>query len=173
MALLNIKSLSSCVKLHWFLPHLSFESVWFSLLQLYPLNVESDSITCTDMLLKYWKIASLILVRSTPWNALCGISLKEHSYNSRWLGLSCEFESFGSVLPAPQMNTVLPSVTPALRQAWIPTDRGSISAPSSNVTLSGNLEKRTAWEYRRRKTEKDVCRGWARESAGSQRSGGC
>lgn len=37
------------------------------------------------------------------------------------------------------MNTVLPRETPALRQAWIPTDRGSIRAPSSNVTLSGNL----------------------------------
>lgn len=37
------------------------------------------------------------------------------------------------------MRTVLPSVTPALWHAWIPTDRGSIRAPSSNVTLSGNL----------------------------------
>lgn len=42
-------------------------------------------------------------------------------------------------VPAPQMSTVLPRVTPALRQAWIPTESGSIRAPSSNVTLSGSL----------------------------------
>lgn len=51
----------------------------------------------------------------------------------------CAFHHSGRVLPAPQMNTVLPRVTPALRHAWIPTDRGSIRAPSSKVTLSGNL----------------------------------
>lgn len=49
-----------------------------------------------------------------------------------------------SALPAPQMSTVLPRATPALRQAWMPTDRGSIKAPSSNVTLSGNLQRKPA-----------------------------
>lgn len=57
--------------------------------------------------------------------------------------------SLGLFIPAPQMSTVLPSVTPALRQAWIPTDRGSIRAPSSYVTLSGNLQE----SHRERKGE--------------------
>lgn len=65
--------------------------------------------------------------------------------------LLCKFNSAGSFLPAPQMSTVLPRVTPALRQAWIPTDKGSIRAPSSNVTLSGNLLKNS--QKRRSKTE--------------------
>lgn len=46
-----------------------------------------------------------------------------------------------SSLPAPQMKTLLPSVTSALLQAWIATERGSTRAPSSKVTLSGSLQE--------------------------------
>ena len=41
---------------------------------------------------------------------------------------------------APQINTLLPRVTPALLQACTPTLRGSSRAPSSQDTLSGNLQ---------------------------------
>jgi len=44
-------------------------------------------------------------------------------------------------LPEPETKTLLPRVTPALLQAWIPTERGSIRAPSSKVTLSGSLQE--------------------------------
>lgn len=44
-------------------------------------------------------------------------------------------------IPEPDTKTLLPRVTPALLQAWIPTERGSIRAPSSKVTLSGSLKE--------------------------------
>lgn len=47
----------------------------------------------------------------------------------------------GYSIPAPQIKTLLPKVTPPLRQAWIPTESGSMRAPSSKVTLSGSLQE--------------------------------
>lgn len=44
-------------------------------------------------------------------------------------------------VPEPDTKTLLPRVTPALLQAWIPTESGSIRAPSSKVTLSGSLKE--------------------------------
>lgn len=41
--------------------------------------------------------------------------------------------------PQPVIRTVFPSVIPARRHAWIPTDKGSIKAASSYVMLSGIL----------------------------------
>lgn len=41
--------------------------------------------------------------------------------------------------PAPLIRTLEPKVTDAFLQAWTPTDKGSKRAPSSKVTLSGNL----------------------------------
>lgn len=66
------------------------------------------------------------------------------------------------------MKTVLPRVTPPLRQAWIPTDSGSIRAPSSNVTLSGNLKKARVM-IRKDGGKKHMCTHYARESVGRQR----
>lgn len=45
--------------------------------------------------------------------------------------------------PAPQMRTLWPRVTSARRHAWIPTESGSIKAPSSYVTFSGSLDEGT------------------------------
>ena len=42
--------------------------------------------------------------------------------------------------PAPHTNTNEPKVTPARRQAWTPTLKGSRMAPSSKVTWSGSLK---------------------------------
>lgn len=41
--------------------------------------------------------------------------------------------------PAPVTRTLWPRVIPALRQPCRPTERGSTHAPSSKLTLSGNL----------------------------------
>lgn len=41
--------------------------------------------------------------------------------------------------PAPHTSTVVPAVTRARLQAWMATAKGSMRAPSSWVTLSGNL----------------------------------
>ena len=46
--------------------------------------------------------------------------------------------------PAPQIKTVLPKATPARWHACTPTAKGSIRAPSSRLTLSGNLKQKSA-----------------------------
>ena len=46
--------------------------------------------------------------------------------------------------PAPKMSTFFPGCTMPLRQACIPTDKGSHMAPSSKLTLSGSLKQKSA-----------------------------
>ena len=46
--------------------------------------------------------------------------------------------------PAPKMRIFFPGCTLPLRQAWIPTDKGSHMAPSSKLTLSGSLKQKSA-----------------------------
>ena len=52
--------------------------------------------------------------------------------------------------PAPRIRTRWPSLTPALRHAWTPTDSGSKRAPSSSDTWSGSLQRNAlgdAWMF--------------------------
>lgn len=75
------------------------------------------------------------------------------SSRAHWQSLSLPIppsrqESQGQTVltvPEPDTKTLLPRVTPALLQAWIPTERGSMRAPSSKVTLSGSLQE---WDTR-------------------------
>lgn len=120
------------------------------------------------MSLKHSATTSLTLLCSMTWNVVCSNMLWQYSHKS--LVLLCKCNSSGSLLPAPQMSTVLPRVTPARRQAWIPTDKGSIRAPSSNVTLLGNLDRwKTVTEREKKKTVvQRLCK-----VACTRRSGSC
>ena len=60
--------------------------------------------------------------------------------------------------PAPQIKTVLPKATPARWHACTPTAKGSIRAPSSRLTLSGNLKQKSAASvYHLFKNRKEKC----------------
>ena len=60
--------------------------------------------------------------------------------------------------PAPQIKTVLPKATPARWHACTPTAKGSIRAPSSRLTLSGNLKQKSAASvYHLYKNWKEKC----------------
>ena len=56
-----------------------------------------------------------------------------------WKGLIAIFRRENR-LPAPQTRTLFPIDILDLRHAWRPTDKGSIRAPSSKLTLSGSLK---------------------------------
>ena len=47
--------------------------------------------------------------------------------------------------PAPVTSTRSPALTPALRQAQMPTDSGSISAPPSSDSESGSANAKSSW----------------------------
>ena len=47
--------------------------------------------------------------------------------------------------PAPVTSTRSPAVTPAFRHAQIPTDSGSISAPTSSDMPSGSANAKSSW----------------------------